>query len=79
MYASFVASTELGVDASGRREMVGNNLRFLGTELSDTGKYECKAGQAIANMVLTVISKLYANYGFGAGNQGPLSAFDWLV
>ena len=45
------------LDDSGRVDMVGNNLRFLETELTDAGKYECKAGQVIAAMNLAIISK----------------------
>ncbi|XP_045184740.2 protogenin B-like isoform X2 [Mercenaria mercenaria] len=45
------------IQASSRIEQIGNNLRFVETELSDSGKYECVAGNVRAPMTLNIIKK----------------------
>ncbi|XP_060582586.1 protogenin-like isoform X2 [Ruditapes philippinarum] len=45
------------VKESSRIERIGNNLRFVETEKSDSGKYECVAGNVRSPMMLNVIRK----------------------
>jgi hypothetical protein len=57
MLVLFIFYLEQLVKESSRIERIGNNLRFVETEKSDSGKYECVAGNVRSPMMLNVISK----------------------
>ena len=45
------------IEFDNRVKRVANNLKFVAVELSDSGNYQCVAGQKVATLKLNVIGR----------------------